>query len=139
MSLSSGWGDPRSDITVAQEKSCYDAYCTSYLVPWQMSVFGIRFVTADPQSRVTVSYDPPLPRLPLKAESGTESARKLLAGDWNWSKNRHLDQPSTIWHHRASATLQLNILFGDGHAEDFTFPAWYETLNDGGSTDAAHM
>ncbi len=134
-------GDPRSDEIgrkIGYLPSCWDSFGTSYMVPWQFSVFGVAYVTADPDSTVRVSYDPPLPHLPLKAGADKDLTHKIIAGDWNWPKNRHINEPDTVWHHpfNPNGPRRMNILFGDGHAEDFTFPAWYETLDDGGTGDA---
>jgi prepilin-type N-terminal cleavage/methylation domain-containing protein/prepilin-type processing-associated H-X9-DG protein len=138
-------GDPRGDVaSIGYQVSCYDSYGTSYFVQWQESFFGVRYVTADPSNPFSIKYvDPPLPHTPMKSGQFKNASRKIIASDWNWSKNRHIDEPTTMWHHKfvknsipgVNAQRYMNIVFADGHAEDFAFPLWYESLNDGG-TDA---
>jgi prepilin-type N-terminal cleavage/methylation domain-containing protein/prepilin-type processing-associated H-X9-DG protein len=131
-------GDPRA--TFAFQISCFDTFGTSYFVQWQISVFGIKFVTSNPAFVPTygLTYDGPTPHTPMKTGQFKNSPRKILAGDWNWSKNRHIDEAATMWHHKPKkdplAQRYMNIVFADGHAEDYAFPLWYETLDDGGSS-----
>jgi prepilin-type processing-associated H-X9-DG protein len=99
-------------------ESCFDAYGTSYLVQWQISAFAVQYVTGDAQG--------PVPRKPMRAgQGGGRLSQKIVMGDWNWHANRPVSHPRTLWHDLGKQR-RFNMLFGDGHAEAFHFPAEYE-------------
>ncbi len=118
--------------------SCYQSYGTSYFVQWQSSFFGIHWVTADPSltgSAPNANYlkdiDPPFPHDPLK-QGFKQSSTKIIAGDWPCMDpaERQITSKTTVWHHRPGGhTFYGNVLFGDGHAADFAFPAWWSTAD----------
>jgi len=122
------------------QPSCWESFGTSYFVQWEQSFYGVHWVTADPSatdsSYHTVAADESLPHFPMKAGKFRNSSRKIVLGDWNWNPNRHIDEPTTLWHHKYSKGVkdrQMNMLFGDGHAEDYTFPRWWDALSTSGN------
>jgi prepilin-type processing-associated H-X9-DG protein len=51
---------------------------------------------------------------------------KIVLGDWNWHPNRLIKNPQTLWHFPGRGQRSVNMLFADGHAQIFDFPAFYE-------------
>lgn len=108
---------------VPEVDDCFEAYGTSYLVQWHVDAYGVEHVTGVPGSSA---------RRPLRAGRGGDTSTKIVMGDWNWPANRAPDDPRTRWHESsgrgdpAVTTRRHNMLFGDGHAEAFRFPAAYD-------------
>ena len=140
-------GDNRNDAISYYVPSCWDAFGTSYFIQWQQSYYRVQYVTAVGAGTApitkSVDADPPFPHYPLKLGKFKNSSHKLILGDWNWSPNRWVEDPTTLWHHKPSdqrvgggtnkninttKLRQMNILFADGHAEDFAFPKWWEDM-----------
>lgn len=93
-------------------RTCFQAYGTSYLVQWVGDNFRVQKVTGDslvPNNR------------PIKGSTvARRPATKLIQADWPWHGNRDQNNPQTQWHR--GARRSFNVLFGDSHAELFTFP-----------------
>lgn len=93
-------------------RTCFDAYGTSYLVQWAGDNFRAKKVTGDsliPSNK------------PIKgSEVALKPTTKLIQADWPWHGNRDQKDPQTQWHR--GARRSFNVLFGDSHAELFTFP-----------------
>lgn len=112
-------GDTLSPIN--SPDPCFEVYGTSYIVHWYIDAFFIGAVTA-----------PGTPGEPKPMKVGStrykDLTTKIVAGDWNLHSNRPLSSPRTSWHHKSYAghPRQQNILFGDFHAEDYTFKTAYE-------------
>ena len=108
---------------VEEVEDCFEAYGTSYLVQWHSDAYGVEHVTGTPGSSV---------RRPMRAGRRGDTSIKIVMGDWNWHANRPLDAPRTRWHDvdrkgdPAATTRRHNMLFADGHAEAFMFPASYD-------------
>ena len=93
-------------------RTCYDAYGTSYLVQWAGDNFRVKKVTGD--SLVPANG-------PIKAsEIALAPTTKIIQGDWPWHGNRDQNNRQTQWHRGAKRSF--NMLFGDAHAELYTFP-----------------
>jgi hypothetical protein len=103
---------------------CFQMYGTSYIVHFHTSNFGLGAVTAPDV--------PPAPffERPMKIGNSRfrDLTRKVLAADWNLHPNRLTTFEKTMWHHKAKVgqPRRHNILFGDFHAEDYTFKMEYE-------------
>ncbi|MEO0476972.1 MAG: hypothetical protein AAF085_13520, partial [Planctomycetota bacterium] len=54
-------------------------------------------------------------------------SNKIVLGDWNWHQNRPATSEQTLWHSKVGGGRSLNMLFGDGHAEFYTFSEEYES------------
>jgi prepilin-type N-terminal cleavage/methylation domain-containing protein len=100
------------DSFVPESITCFDDYGTSYLVQYKFDAFGVQAVTSD--------------TMPMKA--GQVNARKIILGDWNWHANRPMTISRTLWHrnYKPGDQRRQNMLFGDGHAEEFAFPPDYD-------------
>ena len=104
-------GDPYKNVA-----NCFDAYGTSYLLPYKLDLFGVRHVTA---------IGVPNTLSPMRAGLRGPASTKIILGDFTWPPNRRLTDARTRWHGptRPSKERRMNMLFLDGHAEPFTFPA----------------
>ena len=108
------------DTLSANVFNCFQNYGTSYLVEWKWDDYGVSHVT---NTALTAADKP------MKSSVRGDSSKKIICADWNWHGNRSLNIPRTLWHGTSDpAVRRLNVLFMDGHAEDFAFPAVYETL-----------
>lgn len=93
-------------------RTCYEAYGTSYLVQWAGDNFRVKKVTGD--SLISANK-------PIKgSEVALMPTTKIIQGDWPWHGNRDQNNKQTQWHR--GARRSFNMLFGDAHAELFTFP-----------------
>ncbi len=93
-------------------RTCFEAYGTSYLVQWAGDNFRAKKVTGD--SLVKENR-------PIKgSEVGLRPTTKLIQADWPWHGNRDQRDKQTQWHR--GARRSFNVLFGDAHAELYTFP-----------------
>ncbi len=138
-----------SDLGDAEAKkalvtSCFLAYGTSYQIQWNsptnsspagMSNFGVVPVTGASSiatgARVyNLNY--PAAKLGCAIQFNGVNyigswSKKIVMGDFNWNNNRLISDSRVLWHKpNKRNTRQQNILFGDGHAEFFTFPPSYD-------------
>ncbi len=104
-------------------RTCYTSWGNSYLPQWVSDHFRTRRVTADSKA----------PKGSAQSKSLTESelmkgpSNKLIHGDWPWHANRPLGEgvavdTRNIWHSYRGKRF-VNMLFGDGHAENYHFPS----------------
>lgn len=103
--------------------NCFQAFGTSYLIPFELDLFGVGRVTA---------LGAPYGNSPMRIGSRGPASTKIILGDFTWHPNRRLTSPNTVWHasHRAGTERRMNMLFADGHAELFLFPRPYEDVWD---------
>ena len=97
-------------------KSCYEGFGTSYLVEWGGNYFRVKQVAGD-------SLMPNTPQgTPIKTSAIAKApAKKIIQGDWPWPGNRSIDDPMSVWHNIKGKRSE-NMLFGDGHVENYRFP-----------------
>jgi len=106
--------------------NCFDSYGTSYLIQWgPIDYFAVKHVTD------TGAAGHPTMRIGAQGDMTT----KIILGDWNWHANRPLTAARTLWHGTYQNERRFSMLFGDGHAEFFSFPAAYDQapINSGAS------
>jgi prepilin-type N-terminal cleavage/methylation domain-containing protein/prepilin-type processing-associated H-X9-DG protein len=98
-------------------QSCYDAYGNSYLAVWGVETLRIKHVTGaslDPVGSPTAT--------PMKlGEIARHPSNKLIEGDWPWWADRDKNDPWSQWHNY-KGQYRMNVLFGDGHIQFFSFP-----------------
>jgi hypothetical protein len=46
---------------------------------------------------------------------------KIIQGDWPWHANRSILSDRSVWHNYKGKRFE-NMLFGDGHVENYRFP-----------------
>ena len=71
---------------------------------------------------------------PIKdSEVSKKPATKIIQGDWPWHANRSIVNSKSIWHNDKGKRFE-NMLFGDGHVENYRFPKeldnWISTAPD---------
>ncbi|MCP5516599.1 MAG: type II secretion system protein [Verrucomicrobiales bacterium] len=114
-------GDSFSSTPVG--RTCFTAWGNSYLPQWVSDHFRTRRVTADSKAAPGSAQNTPL----NEAELMKGPANKILHGDWPWHANRPLGEGAqidsrNIWH-SFRGKRYVNMLFGDGDAENFHFPS----------------
>jgi prepilin-type N-terminal cleavage/methylation domain-containing protein/prepilin-type processing-associated H-X9-DG protein len=101
-----------------QVKTCFLGWGNSYLTEWGADAFRVRKVTGDtrPEARNTPQA------IPMKdSEAAVSPSNKILLGDWVWHANRVSSSRRTAWHGNIGKRF-VNMLFADGHSENFRFP-----------------
>jgi prepilin-type N-terminal cleavage/methylation domain-containing protein/prepilin-type processing-associated H-X9-DG protein len=89
------------------------AYGNSYVMQTGEDSFRIKYLL----SLANGSYGPR-----VKPSSITRTDNKIIAGEWPLHPNRPLNDPRTQWHNHGEKRA-FNVVFGDGHAEYYIFPA----------------
>jgi prepilin-type N-terminal cleavage/methylation domain-containing protein len=99
--------------------NCWKVYGTSYLIEWAADGFRTRHVFGD--SRNTDLKSPAAKSMTL-SEIAIAPTTKIMNGDWCWHPNRGWTDKKALWHNYRGKSLVV-MLFGDGHAQGFRFPA----------------
>ncbi len=98
-------------------RSCWEGWGNSYLVEWAGDAFRVKRVTADSMG-TKGSYE----ATPMKdSEVSVRPATKIFEGDWPWHANRQIVDKHSVWHNFKGQRYE-NMLFGDGHVENYRFP-----------------
>jgi prepilin-type N-terminal cleavage/methylation domain-containing protein len=98
-------------------KSCFQGWGNSYLVEWGANAFRVQKVTGDSSA----------PRGSAESKSIKDSeiakkpSNKIIQGDWPWHANRDMRAQRSLWHNYKGKRYE-NMLFGDGHVENYHFP-----------------
>jgi prepilin-type N-terminal cleavage/methylation domain-containing protein len=92
--------------------NCYSNWGNSYLMTWINDEWGVRRVGGKAGTTNSIK----------SSEIGAKPSSKLILSDWPWFGDRVNTDPRSIWHSFGGRT-QLPTLFGDGHVQDFRFPA----------------
>ena len=101
-------------------KTCYEGYGTSYLVQWAIDTWRVKHVTGDSSNPNSKEGKP------IKAsEVALRPSNKIIQGDWHWHGNRNIEDPRSVWHNYKGKS-RFEMLFGDGHVENFVFPKEYQ-------------
>jgi len=98
-------------------RSCFDAWGNSYLTVWAVEMLRVKHVTSDSKA----AKGTPESRSMKTSEVARNSSRKLIQGDWPWWADRDKNDPWSQWHNYKSQ-YRMNVLFGDGHTQYFSFP-----------------
>jgi prepilin-type N-terminal cleavage/methylation domain-containing protein len=98
--------------------NCYQQYGTSYLIQW-----GDYFMrTAKVFGDLNVPLSQPRGPSMRTSDIAKSPSNKFILGDWIWHFNRGLSDRRSVWHNYRGRSLVV-MLFGDGHAEGYKFPA----------------
>ncbi len=102
--------------------NAYNQYGTSYLIEYSGDFMRTK--------RVFGAIDAPRNSYAGTSMKSSEIAisphNKIILGDWIWHYNRGLLDPRSAWHNYKGKSLVV-MLFGDGHAQGYKFPAKAET------------
>ena len=109
--------------------SCYDNWGNSYLVMWARDWFGVKHVTGD---RFAARGSLEARSMKLN-EIALKPTTKILQGDWPWHGSRDAgdgrvhpkDRERSMWHNNRGKR-GWNMMYGDGHVQQFTFPPGYD-------------
>jgi prepilin-type N-terminal cleavage/methylation domain-containing protein len=97
--------------------SCWSVFGTSYLVEWQLDLFGVKRTFGD----VNSPADSYAGQSMKSSEVSLAPANKLIQGDWIWHPNRGNTDVRSIWHNDKGKTYTV-MLWGDNHVSGFTIP-----------------
>lgn len=97
-------------------KSCWLGWGNSYLVEWAGEGFRVEHVTGDILAKGTPQGTPI-----KESRVALRPTTKIIQGDWPWHANRNINAKRSVWHNFKGQRFE-NMLFGDGHVENFRFP-----------------
>ncbi|MBI3416549.1 MAG: type II secretion system protein [Verrucomicrobia bacterium] len=110
-------------------KTCWEGWGNSYLVEWSGDAFRVKKVTADSKAGRGTPEGTPI----KDSEVSKKPSTKIIQGDWPWHANRNIVSPRSVWHNDKGKRFE-NMLFGDGHVENYRFPKemnnWIGTVPD---------
>jgi len=110
----------KGDSYWPQAKTCWEGWGNSYLPMWAVDWYRTKHVTGD--SRAPRGSKESLPM--RSSESGRSAANKIVQGDWHWHGSRDVNDPKSVWHNYKGRRT-YNMLFADGHVENYLFPKEY--------------
>ncbi len=118
-------GDSRySDV-----KSCWDYYGISYYMAYWIDGYAVAHVGG---FAGTTDY---AQGGPMKSTAVAESpVKKLILGDFPWY-DRNVADAASAWHNDKGKPV-FPTLFGDGHVENFTYPANLDQMAQPSSTNS---
>jgi hypothetical protein len=97
--------------------NCYQQYGTSYMSPWMYERMGIKHVYGDVASPWTNDFGQSM----KTSEIALSPANKIMLGDWIYDPDRQVGASKNLWHSEKGRST-LIMLFGDGHAQNWTSP-----------------
>jgi prepilin-type N-terminal cleavage/methylation domain-containing protein/prepilin-type processing-associated H-X9-DG protein len=102
-------------------RTAFEGWGNSYMDLWSVDWFRGKHVTGDSTAPRGSKEATPM----KSSEIARSSANKIIQGDWPWHGTRDPKDKKSVWHnYRGKRTF--NILFGDGHVENYLFPPGYE-------------
>jgi len=60
----------------------------------------------------------------LFSQIARNAVNKIIQGDWPWQGSRDINDKKSVWHNYKGKRT-FNMLFGDGHVENYLFPKEY--------------
>jgi prepilin-type N-terminal cleavage/methylation domain-containing protein len=97
--------------------NCYEQYGNSYLTEFQVDFVRTRRVCGN----VGLSPVTDAGQSIKTAQLAEGPSNKIIQGDWIWHPNRGVIDPKSVWHNFKGKSLSI-LLWGDGHAQSYTFP-----------------
>jgi hypothetical protein len=112
----------KGDSLTPEARTCYEAWGNSYLVEWAIDAFRVEHITGDSKAA------PGSPQAaPIKINSiARRPSSKIVQGDWPWHANRNINDSKSVWHNFKGKRHE-NMLFADGHVENYRFPKDMDT------------
>jgi len=106
-------GDPMNDVN-----SCWEAWGNSYQAQWHRDAYRTKKVCGDRNAPASDESS----RSINENEVSRKPVTKIIQGDWPWHGQRDVDDPRTVWHFEKGKRYE-NMLFADGHVQNYFFPA----------------
>lgn len=104
--------------------TCWNGWGNSYLMTFAVERYRVLHVGGD----AAVRYGP-ASGIPLKGSAlARKPTTKIILSDWPWFGDRDINNPRSVWHNDKGKPV-FPTLFGDGHVENFKFPANREALD----------
>jgi prepilin-type processing-associated H-X9-DG protein len=113
------WACPsdRGDLNYGA-RNCFEQYGNSYCTQHDVDAWRVQHVTAD----TLLTYS--MGATPIKDSAvGRSPVNKIIQGDWEWENQSYAINDPASWWHNYGGQRRFNLLFGDGHAVYFQFPA----------------
>ncbi|MBI3415199.1 MAG: type II secretion system protein [Verrucomicrobia bacterium] len=110
----------KGDSYWPQAKTCWEGWGNSYLPMWSVDWYKVKHVTGDSRAPRGSREATPM----KTTDIGRSAANKIVQGDWHWNGSRDANDPKSVWHNYRGKRF-YNMLFGDGHVENYTFPKEY--------------
>jgi prepilin-type N-terminal cleavage/methylation domain-containing protein len=107
--------------------SCFQAWGNSYLMAWAVERYRVQHVGGDSKATPGSATATPIKGSTVARKPTT----KLMFSDWPWFGDRNINDAKSTWHNDRGKPI-FPTLFGDGHVENFKFPANRQIYDDGG-------
>jgi prepilin-type N-terminal cleavage/methylation domain-containing protein/prepilin-type processing-associated H-X9-DG protein len=107
----------KADFRAKKVKTCYEGWGNSYLTVWAVETLRVKHVTGDSRAPKGSAQATSI----KTSEIAKSASNKLIQGDWPWWADRDKNDPWNQWH-GYKGQYKMNVLFGDGHTEFFSFP-----------------
>ncbi len=120
----------KGDSYWPQAKTCWEGWGNSYLPMWSVDWYRVKHVTGDSRAARGSKES-----MPIKtSEIALGAAHKMVQGDWHWNGSRDVNDPKSVWHNYKGKRT-YNMLFGDGHMDNYIFPKEYVNWQQGIAPD----
>ncbi len=111
----------KGDSYWPQAKTAYEGWGNSYMNLWAVDWFRAKHVTGDSKAPRGSPEATPI----KTSEIARNASKKIIQGDWPWHGTRDPSDQKSVWHNYKGKRT-FNMLFGDGHVENYLFPPGYE-------------
>jgi prepilin-type N-terminal cleavage/methylation domain-containing protein/prepilin-type processing-associated H-X9-DG protein len=101
-------------------RTAFEGWGNSYLILWAVDWFRCKHVTGDSTAPRGSAEATPI----KTSEIARNAVNKIIQGDWPWQGSRDINDKKSVWHNYKGKRT-FNMLFGDGHVENYLFPKEY--------------
>jgi hypothetical protein len=109
---------------------CWDAWGNSYLMPWAVERYRVKFCGGDS----TLPASNPMSKPIKTGRIGVKPTTKVILSDWPWFGDRDINNARSVWHNDRGKAV-FPTLFGDSHVQNFRFPGNRQSYDDGRAGD----
>ena len=110
-------GDCYAAHPTAPGANCWSVFGNSYLVEWQVDIFGVEHTFGNVNSPANASAGQSM----KSSAIAVAPANKIIQGDWIWHPNRGNTDIRSVWHNDRGKSYTV-MLWGDNHVSAFTLP-----------------
>jgi len=111
----------KGDSVWPSARTAFEGWGNSYMDLWALDWFRGKHVTGDSTAPRGSKEATPMRR----SDVALRPANKIVQGDWPWHGTRDPRDKRSVWHNYKGKRT-FNMLFGDGHVENYLFPKGYE-------------
>jgi prepilin-type N-terminal cleavage/methylation domain-containing protein len=110
-------GDSYAAHPTSPGATCWSVFGNSYLVEWQVDIFGVKHPFGDINSPAITSAGQSMKSGGISIAATT----KIIQGDWLWHPNRGNSDDRSVWHNNRGQCYTV-MLWGDNHVSPVSIP-----------------